>query len=647
MSLLNKIIIKYPTLILLTLFLTNTIRAQNIVLYPSELITPWYNFDEWIYTNANWSFDSYDLANYEPFSKFYSSPLEMAPKIFIDDQLYITKWLDQDIIGIPNLSIEYIDSIVISSNKRLTNGYFTPNGSIEVFLKNEASSILLEKNLVNQINDPGPHLSSELRTPNIEFVSLVDRYSINVPSFLNTRLLYSGSIYSRTNIFTYDRKRTGYLYDRTNYFKSPGNQRYQRNIERDIIMLNSFTFNKLDIQLTSSYSYYNQFYQWFPLTGIEIPAKHKKMQSSILISPIDNSIFKKTQFSFSHASTDTLAGVNVSKYGVTETILSHSSSFDLFFKQTEFELFLKNHSYFWNDQATGVNKSLHDINLILAYTQSSLEKINFIFGNYTLGFDYKKTLAPPYSLSISTFRRDLRANGYNFNFWNDGISFADLNKAEHTVVNRSDFINTYSIAEIGSKLKNTIYDIKWTVFSKHYWEFVHTNIDYAFNNSNLQLKSDITYTDLKNVGFVGFDIFVRSNPLNKTYLNSSLSGHIFRYGNNNFISTSKNITQLLFSQSIQYRADKNAIFEFVYKYVSPRDIVEFEHLESNPIFTTSHIRPIHLLNATAKTWMFDRSLALTLALRNLLNSTESYNTNGQYYNMSIFVSASLRIGKKS
>lgn len=614
--------------------------AQKKVLIPHESITPFYNLEEWIFSNAGWSYDSYDLTSFDPFSKYSVNTLEKAPMLFIDEHKYHDSWLSQDLFDFPDITLNLIDSVVINQNSSFKNGYHAPNGSIHIYTKKSPhNKVQNEFGLINQINDPGPlDQDPDKGTVNIERIKSISRTNIFLPDFFSTKFLSTNSSYTRTNRIIYDREFNSYLPKRTSGVA--------RNRETDLLLSNRFILNNFDIRLLNSFNYKNTYYLWSPLAGIEMPAEHKKLQTSLLLSPTKKSYFKQSHLSFSFATTDSLQGASIHNYGLDEIKLSHSSSFLLPINESTISVYVNNTFYNWSDGITGNKKSLNDVNLIIGYNQDEIGMLNLVGGNHTLGFEYQKKLRKTLSLNISSYMKNLNGNGYSYALWNQRLGYTRLNRDNHSVTNNSNFVNTYSIAEVSSSFSRKPYQINWSLFYKHYWKFVLTDIDYSFKESELQLDSDIIYTNEKNVGFIGFNLFTLVNPSDKILLKSSVSGHLYRYGNELFTDNTRNINRLILSHSVQYRADKNAIIEILFKYLSSKNIVEFESLESNPIFTTADVRPIYLLNATAKTWLFNRSLGLTLALRNLLNSTESYNTNGQYYNMSISVTASLAIGKK-
>ena len=619
--------------------------TQNVVLKPEENISPFFTFEEWVYSGGNWGYDSYGLTSFEPFSPLFASSLEAAPLVFIDGVRHHTKWLTEDLNTMPNLPIAMVDSVVIRQFDNFNHGFFSPNGSIEIFTKSTDHLLTLNKEIINEINDPGPHISSELETVNIDAINYNESVIVSYPKLLNSKILYNRDRFSYTNRLTYDKELNYYRFSRTSSKRPDGNPRMRRNIDQEFFLFNQGIISGFSINTTMSYVNSPEQYTWYPLTGIEIPTQSTKLQASVSLKPVSKSNFQQSQITFSYVIPDSLTGTSVPKYGINEIILSHSSSFQFPVKRSNIYAHLNNTFFSWADETTGNSKNINDMNLVLGYDRYNFGNMNLIIGNYTLGFNYQKIINDRISLNLSSFKKNLHGNGYNYSLWNEGLGFARLDRNNHNVINNSEFVNTYSVAEISSVFSKKLFSFNWSVFTKHYWKFVHTDIEYRFNESGLQLDSDITYSDLSNIGFMGYSLFSRINPTNKLLFKTSLSGHLFRYGDELFIGSAKKINRIIFSQSAQYRADENAIFEVLFKYISPRDIVEFESLESNPLFTTAHVRPIYLLNATTKIWMFNRSLAMSLALRNLLNLTESYNTNGQYYNMSIHVGASLVLGK--
>lgn len=623
-------------------------KGQDIVLKPENHILPYYSLEEWIYSNANWNYDSYDLNSIEAFSPHFSSTLENEPALFINGERYLTSWLTNGTFTFPEISFELIDSVIIQPYRKITNGEYTSGGNIQIFLKELPISALYDAIYVNQVNDPGPSLVNEFKTNNVEALSKKKYHVLSLPSFFNTSLMYNVEYYTRTNTLYYDRNRNITLFRRTQIGEPSGGNVLQRNRGIDLILKNTFKNSTFELDLNSALTSKSQYYEWHPLSGVEVPSSHITFQTGAKFKIIKDSFYKNTQLNYSFSKADSLEfqEIDKPKYNLTEQQVHHATAFGLDYKDDKMNIYLNNNLYHWEDFATRNSKLLLNNSITVDYLSKNYGFLSLLLGNFNVGFEYKKQLSNNYSLEVSTFRSNLESSGYNYTFWNEGIGFSNLNPSNHSIVNSSSFTNIYSTAKISSHISNNKYQLAWNIYPVHYWQFVHSNIDYDIISGSKQLGSEITYSDVQNVGFVGFFSSLNLNIIHKTSLRSSISGRLHTYGSKQYLDNAKGINNFIFTQSLLYKADRNAFYELSFRYISPREIHEYESLEAASPLYTSRVRPIKMLNASFKTWLIDRSLLVTLSLRNLLNSTESYNTNGQYYNMSIHFSAVLHIGKK-
>jgi len=622
--------------------------SQDIILKPDENITPFYTLEEWIYSNSNWGFDSYDFKNIQAFTPYFSSELEEAPALFINGERYLTSWLTNGTFNFPEISFSQIDSIIVKPYQKVTNGNYTPNGSIHIFLKDLKNGVLYDAIYVNQINDPGPNIATEYESNNVEVLSKKKYHVLSIKDFLNTTLLYNVEYYTRTNTLDYNRKFTPSLFGRTIIRLPSGGSVLQRNRELAFILKNTIENSNYKLNLTSSFTTKSQHYEWHPISGIEVPASHRTFQIASNFRTRKDSFYKSTQLNYSFSDSDSLEFADASKPKnyVIEQQLHHTSAFGFDYKSDQISIYINNILYSWEDEITENSNSLFNHSLTFNYLSEKLGSINLFVGNHTIGLDFKKPLSNNLNIDLSTFRSNLNSSGYNYTFWNEGIGFSNLDPSIHSVTNSSSFTNIYSTAKLSSSINKNNVKLTWNVYPVHYWNFVNTNINYELISGLQQLGSEITYTDEKNVGFIRYYSALSMSPIPKVNLRTTISGRFLSYGNNKYLENVEGINNLIFTQILSYKADRNLVYELLYKYISPRRIHEYESLEDISNFYISRVRPIKLLNASVKTWLIDRSLLVTLSLRNLLNSTESYNTNGQYYNMSIHFSAILHIGKK-
>ncbi|MAC05052.1 MAG: hypothetical protein CL671_12970 [Balneola sp.] len=627
-------------LYLAILLISNKVNAQKTVIKSSDHINPWMNLSEWIFKNANLTYDSYDLNTFEVFWNGYSSNIYTAPLIFIDAVKYNALSIESNILVFPNISPTNIDSVIIDSDSKIINGYLAENGSIQIFLKKDDNAIFLEKGVANEINDPGPHISSELRSQNVEVIDNVEKMTLWFPKKWNTSLILSRNIYSRTNFFVYDDKVNTRLFSRTLDKDELGEPRLQRNIILDAVLTNNFRTDALEFQFINSLTRKGNYYQWSPLAGIELPFSMSRYQSGISIKPKSTGFFKGFNAHISYSNYDSLYDAGLKAFEMEEFSFDQSASFQ-FSEKISFNA--EANIYNWNDQITSKSNNTTSWKSSIVI-KDNLEYL-FLVGNYEQGISINSTKNKSL-ISFNTFRTDLKRTGYNYLFAKEGVGFSMLNNLENRILSNSDLVNFYSGISYRKKIQTQTITFSGKIELKHYWKLSNYKTEYEYIPSNPILNTSINYYETKNIGILNYNITADASISPDFSSRTMLTSNINTYGSSAFNEGYQRVTAWNFSQSIKYSLDKNAFLEIGFSYIPARKINEFSMLDENLGWPTIRVRPIKLLSGTAKAWFFNKSLLMTLALRNLLNSTESYNTNGQYYNMSISVSASLALGNK-
>jgi len=615
-------------------------NAQSMVLKPSDLINPWMNLSEWIIRNANLTYDSYDINTFNVHWNTYSSRIDVVPLIFIDGVKYNTSLIESNNLIIPNISPNTIDSIIVNLDEKYVNGYFAEKGSIQIFLKKKGSSLYYEKGLANEINDPGPHSSSELKSQNVEVIDISEKATLWFPKKWKSSLALTRNRYSRTNFHIYDDEVNRRLFTRTLADDNSGDIRLQRNLINNALLTNSFTTNSIDVRLLTSYTNKNNYYLWSPLAGIELPFSMKRFQTGVNIQPKSIGFFKGFSTHISHSNYDSLYNAGSKAFEMEE--LSFDQSMALQFSK-KISLNIETNIQKWSDQIT--LKS----NYTSSWKSSLIYQDNFQYllqvGNYEQGVSIN-SLKNGSSISFNTFRINLNRLGYNYTLAKNGVGFSLLNNLENRITNDSDLVNFYSGIKYKKRIKTHLLTLSGSVEMKHYWNLSDFKTEYEYLPNSLILSTNVNYYDSKNIGLLNYNITVGVSLSPVLSSRTALTSNINTYGSTTFDDNYQRVPTWNFLQSVKYNLDENVVFEINYSYIPARKINEFKMLEDDLGWPSVRVRPINLLSSTAKLLFFDKSLAMSISLRNLLDSVESYNTNGQYYNMSIYVSASLALGKK-
>jgi hypothetical protein len=618
-------------------------NAQRKILTPSDSYSSWYNLEEWIYVNSNLSYRSYDLVSFDVYHPGYSNGFEDSFLIYINGNRFQSRWLDKASVSFPIVSLSDIDSVIVDYSTFNRFNTYSPNGTIEIYTKRHKNSFSIEHRQANQINDPGPNLTSSEETPNVELLKYDLNSSLNL-SFrrFSSILFYSYENYNRTNQLVYDREANSTLLDRTLIRSEDGEQLPNRTR----FMYGAFSdYDAPGFTFTNSIVLYDmsETHLWHPISGIEVPSYINQYQLTTGFSLKNSAFYKGSSFSYSTAESDSLYTEPAVSYGLQESRFLHQSDFSFSMASVDFTTSLTTNLYSVKDQFTEQNYTFLEYGVTLKSSLTHSLYTQLRVSNAEQVAVLTSALQNDLSINFSTSNAMLNKNYYTLGLWNDGIGFNSLTRTEHSVISTSDFRQTWSELKIVNKRGEKLSGF---VFARHYWNFIIENIDYILPQNGFKLNSDIVYTNSKHVGLAGFQFNYATNLTPTLSSKTMLGGNAYLYGNERVEQNYESVARFIFSEQLQFKPDENVAFELLFRYLPARYLNEYTNLEEQNGWPPVRVRPIKMLNASVTMWFFDRFLELNLSLRNLLNSTESYDTNGQYYNMSMTVSGRINFKPK-
>ncbi len=620
-----------------------SITAQSVILYPDDTNTLWYNLEEWIFSNANIPFRTYDFGTYEAYNPGFDNGINKDFIITIDGTVYTSSWLNNDFVTLPNLSFSDIDSVVINFNEFENATGFLPTHQINIFTKKTDNFVSAEIGRLNQINDPGMFGTS--KSPNVEFIN----FPTNVGALISSgryrsSVFLTWELYSRTNQLGYDQEIQPELFNRTQPPEQGSEFDAQRNHQQNILLLQSFTEQDYNISFLAGVYRSEQFYEWHRLSGIEALYSLNQYQVSAgFENTSDNGIYKSTNINFSTTTSDTLDYETPSALSLSEHNISQVSVFKLPVKSIPATLSLHNHYYSVEDNLTKSSYDHHSYSFQTNWKFNNGFKLTTLLGNDVQSVSLNKAVSDQSSIQLSTANQNIGNSFYNYSFFNHGIGFSNLESGSHRVINNSDFREAFSQVKWISSFKTPVHRFNGFAFFRHYWKLSNEFIQYSPDGNSLQLNTDLSYSDSENVGLAGIHAYLTSEISKKLKLKTMLSGNLSIYENGTFRNHYKSVPVVTFSESIQYTSDKNFVMELFYKYIPERTFYEYDNLEQSNGYPPVNGRYVSLLNFSSKMWFINRMLELKFTLRNLLNSTEAYDTNGQYYNMSVYVSGRVNL----
>ncbi len=577
-----------------------------------------YSFKEHHYNEFLIGFDSYDLLDIQPLS---FSRIENE-QLTIDSLLFDTNWLFNHQLFYPSDSY--------GSNKMDFNRF---NNRTTIHVLKE-SNLLVKKSLFNQVNDPGLNVLSENRTPNVEYVKKSDHLSFKYKTgMLFSHFTYDEVDFSRTNALVYDRVVNNRLLARTKNFDND-RQIYQRS-RMQSLMLRADYRSKLFSISTLINSSNSEAFIWYPKAGIDLPVNIEKKQLSNRFT-IGKLFELKTLISEDYAesllpSVSYPIEVNSKR---THQILSAHISKNI--TLMPFYVIQK-----WNDTLHLLSNSESEFGVDSKINFDESLVLNLSYSNLDLHLSSKAKFNS-FNLLFSHRNYSKKKNGFNITTLSSDLIF-DPNIADNfTINNSSDFIYRYSKIGLVSNNKtdtplSVILDVNFT----HFWNYVYENVEYTHQGYSKPYKPSFTIEDLKNYGVTDLLIKTEYDWSNNLKLELNLSSEIILYGGRYVERLNESLYSFLLQKNLYYKVSQNSSFILNYRYSPARYIHSFKTISTR--WPPPRIKPIHLLNFSFQTSLFNDYLNMGLTIRNLLNSTESFNTNGQYYNMSIMATATLNI----
>ncbi len=621
-------------LIILFLTFTSKVYSQRMVLKPSDSNSAWYNLEEWIYANSNLSFQSHDQTYYELYSPGYSGKLYSGMHIYINNQKYHAQWLNKDRYFVPNFSLSNIDSIVVDYHSFNKFNEFSPSGTIEIFTTNNENSISFERALINPINDPGPHLITPLKTTNVEGTHDIIKTNLNTNILgLSTSFFYSRDDYPRTNRLVYDRAQNSVLSNRTRNL-NPDHDTPQAIRKIFYGMQGSYETSRAVFRSSLSMNDVTEHHPWHSLSGIEVPSSIDHYQASLSFDLKKSSFYKGSTFNFNSSISDTLNYTPVVYYGVKESRFSHQSNFLFNVGTSPYFVSFKTLHYHIIDRFTNMEYDFLEYGIAAGRNISEDFKIYTSISNTDQVIEFEKRISDSFTFHINSGNSQLNKNTYTYELWNQGIGFSSLNSSEHQVSVQTDFRQSWSSLKMSG---TTHQNLSYFITAKHFWQLVNHDVSYSPRNKTYKLDSTVMYFDSKNIAFLGFQSLYKIAISPQVSSRTMLGGNLYLYGNERLQTNFERVPSFVFTQQMQYKPHENAAFDFTFRYLPPRYINEYQNLEELTGWPPVRVRPIKMVNVSSTMWFFDRTLELNVTLRNILNLAESYDTNGQYYYMSLNV----------
>ena len=312
-----------------------------------------------------------------------------------------------------------------------------------------------------------------------------------------------------------------------------------------------------------------------------------------------------------------------------------------FFINDQIDIFAHQSYELIEDQKSGNAVSFPLYSTSLSYNFDTDSFFNVTLGNGEQSISSKLKNTALTELSFRTYRKNLQRFNNNLTRWDNQIGLSGSRRPINLTL-EPDLINFSSRVGIAQSFASHSVSGSVRINALHHWELVHADIQYV--PAQRGFESTLTYRTHRNIGSGSIQGHFNWQYAPGITFRSVLTVNQVLYANQAFRTFNERVPEVVSSSTINYQYNPNATFELLFKYVSSRFIHEFDGIEEqSDTILPPEVRPIYQLSFSANQYFFSQRLLLSLSLRNLINETISYNTNGQYYDMSIAVKATVRL----
>jgi hypothetical protein len=616
-------------------------RQQNgsfgprVTLIPEKHITPFYNLQEWIFTQMNWYYETYDMDAFRVRSPAAFPIMASGTKVFVNDIPYHNRRLLSDYHTFPEINLQVVDSIVVHSGPVVVGGLYSPGGAIRIYTEDLPVGALFHKAGINQINDPGLGEFNDMATRNVEYVRKNNQLIVSIPALLGTTAIVNLDDYSRTNVFNYDRvANVDMAYRPSSRVAVPGYRAWPSHDAKSLIIMNALHTRAMSVQSLVNYTKSNS-YEWFDLAGVEIPSRNEHWQASLILQLHEFPLIESISGGFSHQQNDTFPNRNHLYIDLDETTIWQAMHWKLPIGSNTLQGSVHSETMHWKSRSSDAEAKRWDFN-ITAGLPMGQNGVWMGLGNqnrfiqYTLNAHKAGVL-----ITAAAFHTDLRSLGYTYDIWQNELGFYGLNPDRHRINLESDLKERYLQATALIYRKNN--EISWSLKTEfsHYATLVVSQVDYKSYLRFYPLETTLSFRDAHSVGLIFAEAEAEWRLDSRLRLKSTIAYHQRLYAPDMITDHIKRTPRWMVTSLLHYRLHNNARLELHYRYVSERFYPEFADISEVRNFPPLRGRPMHVVSATSRNYFMDQRVSLEIALRNLLNQTENWNTNGQYYNLSI------------
>ncbi|MCH8496424.1 MAG: hypothetical protein LAT57_12445 [Balneolales bacterium] len=599
-----------------------------------------YSLSEWLFTSAGWAFTTYDNVVFQPAPHHQNWRGTRGIDVFINGIQLQSDWLQHSYMHMLEFSPQIIDSVVVYPPGSFVRNRMSVSGALDVYLSDEYL-VKVSGRTSNQVNDFGP-INQEGVSYNIERVKESAEVFLNLGSGrYKTQILGNISTYSYSNVIYYDRETYTQLV-RRRPDDEPGEWGYQTPLS--LLQTHQYVTPGAIYRAMTSFSYHTNNFLWDDWSGNEIAGRYRKYTISASREAVaPNGLHAGVSYAFANSTPirdDHQYLYDVDQHGFQANVeyefqlqnrasLSLGAVSDTRFYESHVgqETLQSTENYgtasyrsglFQADVALGPNRggaglrwSRNNLFAVLNYQHDTSDHLSEIMPRLDTGFGIRGT------------------NNEATMQINDRLEMQYLSQ----IVGFS--ASSSAIREYGITLNHT-----W------FRKLPHREARFRHPDpgvTDYPLISDFTYRTLEDVGRLQISGSMRSVWQNLS-ASTSFSLSVFTWGEDLYKNEVKRYPSVVFRQNLRYDLHPTFTINASYNFESERDFAEFVSADASvELWPPSKTRAVHNVSIGFEQRLVQDRVSLNLILRNLLSSTETYQPNGLYYNLSMIIGVRVRL----
>jgi hypothetical protein len=619
------------------------------------------------YIENFWSFQGQDPTQIEGWSDMDYSELETGLDLEIDGLLWNTRFYPYGTILMP-----YIPEHLVRQNHKVGVKFYSGD-VINIDLNNDRSMYWLGGRMTNEVNDPGVHAFSDQSTPNVEYVvQQVEGGVFNTFGNKNAPMTWVSAldyrIYSRTNTLVYDKVPTlnssmrivglkqpydskwfpyNEAYSWLNLIKKEGKYQKWAIASHQLLSPRSVHWNRVE-GAEDPYTFFQQLFtsRYSFRLNPEHEIQARALYTNSRSEPFDGFDYRVEPFEEDRI----------------KTVLESTRIFpgERRYYQLETRVLAESWNNHWNPgvaihwsaakftdvdghvSSVSVDESDFDFDADIyisnainqgenrfgfgALLSRDYRRFDAIFGPFSLNYEQRDFFMGHWSVRSNSEANDQVESSLNYS----KAGFRPKTPFEHV---------SFNFTRMGSIKK-----ISWTMelYAKHYIQWLHLYTQVSDAEQTYPLTMQLIELNDKGLNTAGLMASLNFEVGQNLRLMSRLR---LKWAESNTYSIDHLDHRLMLEQRVIFNPAAGLNISWLYRFQDKRFNPTYDGGWSTfDFYPSPWQRPLHLLNMRIDGNLMQNHFKGFIVLRNLLRGMESYDTFGEYYDLSVSVGFRIEAG---